>query len=34
MNYAVLMLVAIAFVFGVIALVDWLGRRKDAQSPR
>jgi hypothetical protein len=34
MTYTVLLLAGIVAVFGVITLLDWLGRRKDAESPR
>lgn len=34
MTYAVLFLAAIVLVLGIIAVLDWLGQRKDAQSPR
>ena len=34
MTEAVLFLWGIALIVGVIALLDWLGRRKDAQSRR
>ena len=34
MTYAVMFLGAIVLVFGVIAFLDWLGSRKDAQSHR
>lgn len=34
MTDAIIFFAGIAFVGGVIVFLDWLGRRKDAQSPR